>query len=57
MPGYFKEFDDGEDFGVWLLDQRLLRDEDLFDDDDPYEPDFIDLEDESVEWDDEKDDN
>lgn len=55
MAGYSGELDDGEDFGVWLLDQRLLHDDDL-DDDDPYEPDFIDLEDTDVEWDDEKED-
>lgn len=56
MPGYSGELDDGEDLGLWLLDRKLLHDDDLFDDDeDRYEPDFFDLEDEDVEWDDEKD--
>ena len=57
MPGYFNE-DEDDGFGLWLLDRRLLHDDDLIvDDEDRYLPDFAELEDESIDWDDEKDEH
>lgn len=57
MPGYYDESNE-DDFGVWLLDRKLLHEDDLFDDEeDRYLPDFVDLEDDEIDWDDEKDEN
>lgn len=56
MPGYFDDSTE-DDFGVWLLDRKLLHDDDVLDDEDRYIPDFVDLEDDEIDWDDEKDEN